>query len=405
MIKRFIHRLLLRRHFWRYATFSEVAEIYVSRTIRLFALRMVAVFTSIYLLQEGFGLFSLALFWAAFFFYKAVVAWPAALLIAKIGPKHSTFVSNILAATGMVFLSFVGDYGWWALGGWLVLHAASSCLYDLSYLVNFSKIKSVKHAGKEIAFMNIFEKVASSISPIVGGFLAFLAGPSSVMVVAAVLFMVAALPLFFSDEPTRTGQKLSFRGFPWRLARRSLFAETAVGFDVFTAGTAWTLFMAVVIFAGDGNEIYAKVGLISSVTLVAALAASYAYGKVIDRRKGGELLRFGTIANAFTHTMRAFVATPTGVVFANIMSEGAVTAYSMAFIRGVFDTADLSGRRIAYLYLIEVALNLGATIASLVLAVLIWFVPGDDLSLRTFFIFAAFTTLFIATSRFNLYRK
>lgn len=404
MFQTLIHRLLQRRHFWRYATFSEVAELYISRTMRLFALRMIAVFTSIYLLQEHYSLVFLAFFWAAFYAFKIPTAWPSALLIARVGPKHTTLISNILAAIGMIFLPFVPEYGFWALGLWCVFQAASACLYDMSYLVDFSKVKNIEHAGKEMAYMNIFEKVASGISPVIGGFLAFWAGPEVVMVIAAVLFLLAAAPLFKSGEPTRTHQKLDFSGFPWRTTWRSLVAETAVGVDVFVTATGWTLFMALVIFAGDGNEIYAKIGLLSSVTLFTALLASYTFGKLIDHRRGRELLEASTYLNSFIHIMRAFVSSPVSVIFTNVLNEAATTGYSMAFTRGMFDTADASGKRVVYLFLIEMVVNLGATLGALLLALLVILLP-DEAGLRLFFIFAAFITLLIMTPRFMLYRK
>lgn len=404
MIQAIIHRLLERRHFWRYASFSEIAELYASRTMRLFALRMVAVFTSIYLYQEGYSLVFITFFFAAFFGYKTLFSWPSALIIARIGPKHGTLISNILAAISMLFLPFVPEYGVWAIAAWGFMQASSTCLYDLCYLVDFSKVKNVDHAGKEIAFMNILEKIATGISPVVGGALAFIAGPQIVMLLASVLFLIAALPLLKTVEPTLTHQKIDFRGFPWRTTWRSLVAETGVGFDNFVTGTAWILFIAVVIFAGDGHEVYAKVGALASVALVAALVASYTFGKLIDRRRGGDLLKAGTILNSFIHAMRIFVTTPVSIIFANILNEAATTAYSMAFTRGLFDTADYSGKRIAYLFLIEVVVNLGNAIAALVFAVILSFAPVD-MGFKIFFVVSSLAVLFIGAPRFMLYRK
>lgn len=404
MIQKIIHRLLLRRHFWRYASFSEVAEIYASRTMRIFALRMVAVFTSIYLLQQGFPVYFIAFFFAAFYGYKALFSWPSAYIVAAFGPKHATLFSNILAAGSMAILPLVPEYGIWAVAAWGLLQASSTCLYDLAYMVDFSKVKNSEHAGKEIAFMTILERVATGISPLVGGLLAFLAGPQIVMIVAAILFLLAALPLFRTAEPVRIHQKLEFRGFPWRTTWRSLVAETAVGFDIFTTGTAWTLFLAIVIFAGDGNEIYAKVGVLASVSILAVLFASYAFGQLIDRRRGRELLRTGVILNSFTHMARFFVSTPVSVVLTNVINDITTTAYSMAFTRGMFDTADSTGRRIVYLLFIETTVNLGFMLAAIVLGSLLLVLPAD-LSLRTFFIIAAGYVLVINTPRFALYRK
>lgn len=404
MIQALIHRLLQRRHFWRYATFSEVAELYASRTMRLFALRMVAVFTSIYMYQEGYSLIFITFFFAAFFFYKTLFAWPAALIVAQIGPKHGTLISNLLAAISMVFLPFVPEYGIYALLAWSLFQASSTCLYDLSYLVDFSKVKNVDHAGKEIAYMNILEKVATGVGPVIGGVIASLFGPQVVMMIASLLFVLAAIPLFKTGEPTRIHQKLDFRGFPFKTTWRSLLAETAVGIDVYATGTAWTLFMMVIIFAGDGREIYAKVGILASVALVSALFASYTFGKLIDHRRGGELLKITVILNALTHAFRPFVGSLPGAVASNIANEAATTGYSMAFTRGMFDTADITGHRVVYLFLMELVVNLGASLAALVLGCML-LVLGDEPGLKSYFFVVAIVVLAIASPRFALYRK
>lgn len=404
MIQSLIHRLLLRRHFWRHATFSEVAELYASRTMRLFALRLISTFTAIYLYQDGYSLLFIALLFVGFFGYKTLFAWPSVLIVSSIGPKHGTLISNILAAISLLILPFVPIYGIWAIVGWALFQASSTCLYDLCYLIDFSKVKSMRHAGKEIAYMNILEKVATGVAPIIGGFLAYVAGPQVVMFVAVGLFLLAAMPLFQTGEPIPIRKTISFEGFPWRTTYRTIVAQAAVGFDVFTTGTAWVLFITVVVFAGDGNELYAKIGALASVTIVAALVASYGYGKLIDHRRGGALLRFSVLLNSFVHLVRVFVVTPVGVLLTNILNEAGTTGYSMASTRGVFDTADMSGNRVAYLYLVEVAVNLGAALAALALAVLL-VMTNDIAGLKLLFILAAGVTAIIASAKFALYRR
>lgn len=405
MIQKIIHRLLLRRHFWRYASFSEVAEIYASRTTRIFALRLVATFTSIYLIQQGYSLVFIGLFFVCFYLFKVLFAYPSARIIAASGPKHATLISNILIAISMIFLPLVPEYGIAALVLWGVFQGASTCLYDFAYMVDFSKVKSIEHAGKEIAFMNILEKIAASIGPIIGGLLAFFAGPEVVMFIAVALFLLAALPLFKTAEPVRIHQKLEFRGFPWKTTWRSLVAETAVGIDVFAAGNAWAIFMAVVVFSAASNQIYAEVGVVTSIAIVAALLASYTFGRLIDGQKGRGLLRYSTMVNSVTHILRMFATTPFSVVLINILNEGATTGYAMAFNRGIFDTADATGRRIVYLLFIEIAVNLGMALAAALLALTVWLIASNLLALQIFFTISALLTLLISTPRFALYRK
>jgi MFS family permease len=405
MVKGIIHRFLLRRHFWRYASFSEVAELYASRSMRLFALRMTMTFTSIYLLQEGYELLFICVFWAGFYGLKALFAWPAARLVAHFGPKHMTLYSNLLAAVSMMILPMIGgEDGLQFLVIWAIMQGASGTLYIISYNVDFSKVKSIEHAGKELAYMNIIEKLSNSAAPVVGGLLATLINPEIVMYVSAVVFVVAAMPLFRTGEPVRLQQKLAVRGFPWRTTWRSIVANGAIGIDIFISANAWTFFLAIVVFAGSGAAIYAQVGAATSVTIWAALASSYVFGKIIDKRRGKSLLRFGVLLNSLVHIFRVFIVTPVGVVMANLLHEIASAGYNMAFTRGLYDTADITGRRIVYLCFAEIASCVGAMASSLLIALLL-LEFNEKLSLQLFFAAAGVLTLYIMAPRFALYKK
>lgn len=405
MLYRIIHRILLRRHFWRYATFSEVAELYVSRMFRMFALKFVAVFTSVYLFELGYGLVFIGLFWAAFYFLKALFAWPSAKIAARFGPKHGILYSNVISAVAMIFLPFVPEYGLAVLGVWCVLHAFSCCLNNLCYMIDFSKVKSMDHAGKEIGYMSIVEKVATGISPLVGGVVAFLFGPSAAIMLSAAFFLMSAMPLLRTAEPTRLNQKLHFKGFPWRGVWRSLVAEVGIGADVFATGNAWSLYMVVMIFALDGDEVYAKIGFFTSLTLFIGMVASYAFGRLIDRRQGLLLLWSSVIVNSLTHVFRPTVGSVAGIVANNAVNDVATTGYNMAFTRGVFDTADRSGFRIMYLFLVEIVANLGAGVASLLFSLSFYLLVVPKNGFMAFFVLIAAFTLVIAAPRFALYRK
>lgn len=406
MIQRLIHRLLLRRHFWRYATFSEVAELYASRLMRLFALKIVSVFTSVFLYQSGFELSFIAFFWLGFYIVKVIFAWPGAKLIAAVGPKHATLFSNIVSAAAMVFLPFTNhpEFGLIALGLWCALQACSSSMNDLAYLVDFSKVKNIEHAGKEIGYMTIIEKVATGVSPLIGGLLAFWAGPEVVMIISGLFFLFSAVPLLMTAEPIATHRSLDFSGFPWRLTARSLLAEVAIGIDIFTTLTAWSLFMIVAVFTSGTDQVYAEIGFVSSVTLVVSLFISYLFGRLIDRRRGWELLKAATLGNSLLHIIRGVVTTPAGVIMTNTLNEAATSGYNMPFMRGMFDTADRSGKRVEYLFLIEIAVNIGGALAAMTLGGLFLVFEGI-LSLQIFFVLAGLATLLIVTPKFALYKK
>lgn len=403
MIKTIIHRLLERRHFWRYATFSEIAELYASRTMRVIAINIVAGFTSVYLYSEGYSLAFLTIFWVCFYLSRTLALVVANLVISRFGPKHGTLYSNLLYVPAMTALGFLPQLGLPSVIIWAIFASISSSMYQLSYMVDFSKIKNIENAGKELAFMNILEKVAIGLSPVLGGVIALWFGLELVMWIAAVFFMIAALPLFKTPEPIKTRQHMKIAGFPWRANASSFIAHLGKGFDIATTGTIWSLFLVIVIFPGYGWEIYVKLGLLSSVTIITALIASYAYGKVIDKNKGGELLKITVAFNGLVHIMRIFVNSTSSIVATNISNEVATTGYGMAFMRGVFDAADLSGHRIFYLCVADIVQNIGAALAMLLLFTLTS-VFEVGLSFKIFFAIAGFFVLLIGVAKFNIYK-
>lgn len=406
MIKQLIHRLLMRRHFWRYATFSEVAELYASRMLRMLAVNMSSALLSVFLYQNGYSLQFIAGYWAIYFAFKAFVSLPAAKYAARFGPKHGILLSNLLYIPAMLAFVFVPIWGIVAIVITGLLQGLSATLYDLCHLIDFSKVKNVEHAGKELGYMNMVEKIATGLSPLIGGFIALAFGPQATMIAAAVFFVFASVPLFQTGEQMRVGQKLVFRGFPWRMAWRSMVAKLGVGVDGLTSGSVWSLYVAVAILgvSGSSNAVYAQLGALLSVVLLAAIAASYAYGRLIDNRRGGDLLRITVVANALVHATRPFVVTPVATAALNVANEAATTGYVMAFTRGMFDTADRSGHRVTYLFCLEVIVNAGAAFAGALLFALIGLM-GDPLdAMRVLFFVTAGVSLLIATPKFLLYR-
>lgn len=399
--------MLLRRHFWRNATYSEIAELYVSRMLRMAALYIASAFMSIYLYQNGYSIGHIALFWAAFYLFKAIAALPIAGLVARIGPKHAILVSNLLYIPSMIGFVFLPQFGPWLLLPVLILQGTSASMYWIGYTIDFSKVKSVEHAGKEIAYMNIIEKITTSVSPLIGGVMALLFGPQFVLVVAALLFALAAVPLLRSGEQVQTGKKLVFKGFPWRLIFQHWAAQIAVGYDVFASGTVWTLYTAVIVIGistDSNNEVYAITGVLMSVVLIATLVSSYVYGRIIDKKGGNLLMKASVVANALTHLIRPFITSPVMVAGANVANEVATTGYTMPYTRAVFDNADLSGHRATYLGMVDTLSNIGAFLAAGTLGLLVM-LTGGNVGLTNFFFVAGIVALFVLTSRFSLYKK
>jgi MFS family permease len=392
MLQRFIHRFFRPRHYWRSVSFDEIAELYTSRLIMVFAVNIVNLFAAVYLYKLGYSIQFIAWFYAAWYAFKVPFAVIAAKYAAYFGPKHGILLANILRIPSLIAFALVAvlpsQQAIVAIVLFGFFQQMAATLYDLCYTIDFSKVKHSEHAGKEIGTMQIMEKTAKIISPVVGGIIASLYSPQATIIVACVLFILAAFPLFRSVEPTRTRTTFRLSGFPWRLALPTLIAETVVGFDFVASGTVWLLFTTTVIFSGMGEGIYATLGSLASLGVLISLVASWTFGQIVDRHKGGILLTVGTIANSMIHLFRPFTASPSAVMGVNIANETATSAYAMPFTRAVFDVADDSGFRITYLMYIEMMLNFGAALGSTLFALFVSGL-GDRHGMECMFVVAA----------------
>lgn len=405
MIERMLSRIFVRRHFWRHATFSEVAELYASRVLRMTALHLVGGFLSIYLYKNGYSISFIALFWLAFNLLKALISLPAAKLISIIGSKRAIFVANILYIPAMVGFAMLPTYGVWMLLPVLIFEAISAAMYAIAHNVGFSKIKSLSHGGRELAFMHIMEKAAGGLSPVLGGFLALWFGPQVVLIISSVLFLVAAVPLFRTGEKVRLGKPLNLRALPWRLVRGHAVAQSVLGFEYIVMNTVWTLFVSLtVVGVSSGDSIYAVLGILSSVVLFASLIASFVYGKIVDGKKGKDLMKISAVFLSLTHLFRGVIGSPVAAGAMNAATEASYTGVLIPYFRALFDNADRSGNRIAYLGFMEMLTGLGAVAATGVLYLLTLFM-GDIEALKWTFIVAVPVSLLFMTARFPLYKR
>lgn len=125
---------------------------------------------------------------------------------------------------------------------------------------------------------------------------------------------------------------------------------------------------------------------------------------MIDRKAGDLLIKYGVIFKALGHLFRPIVGGPVGAAVTGATAEISTTAYSMSFMRGVFDIADSSGFRLTYILMIEMVVNVGAALACVLAAVLFSLLEMRD-AFMIYFVAAACYILILTLPRFVLYRR
>lgn len=404
MFRRITNLLMPTRAYWRTAPFAEMAQLYASRFMRTVAQNLVGSFVLVILYQKGYPV--VHLFWivAGYYSLRVVMSVLAAYVVAWFGPKHTLLFSNILAVPALVSLAMIDEYAFAGVVGYFVFEAISLSLLLIATDVQFSSVKNSDKVGRELAWMRTAERIAAGVSPAIGGFLAYRFTPESVMWVAALLMLVSALPLFGTAESMQNHQKIVFRGLPWRRFWHQFRMSVACGTDIAASGPVWALYIAIAIFGTQDSKVYAEMGVMFSLSIIASLVISRIYGVLIDRKRGRQLFYFGAGLSSIVHISRSLISTPLGVAAVNVVNEVGTSAYSLPYVRAQYEVPDgVPGYRVVYFALLAMSQYIGAMLFMLVAAGFVVQL-GEIRGMQLAFIFAAYMYLFYIQNGFPALR-
>ncbi|MDZ7786371.1 MAG: MFS transporter [Candidatus Saccharibacteria bacterium] len=401
MLKKLIHKVLRHRHFWRDATFDELSEVYIAMAFRSFALGMIGIFVPVYILTLGYGISTVALFYAVYFLCRIFLDFAAAYVIARFGPKHTLFIGYVVQILAAGSFSLVGAIGFPLYLSALIWGAASSLTFT-SLHVDFSKIKHSDHGGKEVGYLNILQRVGGMIGPLIGGVVATLFNPELLFATAVLVLLLGLLPLFKTAEPVKTRQKLAFRELRVDKIKRDFLSVSFLYVENNLRVVLWPAFLTLFVFA---ENIYGTIGILASLGFFTSITAAYFAGKLVDSQKGWLLLRVTSIANAFVYGLRPFAQSVVGVLGINVISDSLTVAYRIPFKKGFYDAADQHpGLRIVYITSVEA---FGSLIKSVVWVqlFLLTYVLSTYQVIVAGFIIAGVCSILMNTQRFTALKR
>ena len=346
MLRSFIRRFFEPRHYWRSVGFDELSELYVSQLLRSLGVSLIGIFAPIYLYKLGYSIQDIALFNVFWFLLRPIFDIANAFLIGKIGPKHSMLLAALLHVGYLGLLISLPDLKW-PLMLVAVIGSEAYGLYLLSIQVDFSKVKHAKHGGEELGYLTIVDKIGGILGPLVGGLIASFYDPRYTIALSMLVLIASIFPLFISNEPVRVNQDVTFRKLKIKEHIRDYISVIPFTLENSVSLIIWPLYAAIFLL---GSNVFAKLGGIITVSTISMIFLSRAIGRVIDKSRGRDLLRLGTVVNAFLHLVRPFVTNITGVLAVGVINEPITASYRMPYMKGYFDASDSQpGYRIAYL--------------------------------------------------------
>lgn len=351
MLKKIVDKILRHRHPWRDISFNELSEIYVTMMMRSLAISMTGIFIPVYLYQLHYSITAITSVFAMYFTARIVLDFAAAYTVARIGPKHTLVIGQFLQiATSAMFLTLPQMH--WSLLLVGIVWGSSASFFFIPFHIDFSKVKHAVHGGKEIGFEQIMEKIGFALGPLVGGVVATVLGPRYIFLVSIVMLIGGLWPLFRTEEPVRVHQKLHYSGLHLSKIKRHLPSYVGLNVENTLCLMLWPLYLAVVVI--PGTSVFAKIGLLASVSVLFSITAAHTAGKKVDNHDGRRLLRISATINGLIHFCRPFVTLYPVAFGLNILNEIVTIGYRLPFTKGVYDLADdLPGYRIVFISTME----------------------------------------------------
>lgn len=363
---------------------------------RSVAVGSIGVFVPIYLYMLGHSIVDIFLVYAWFGTVAAIASLGVARLVARFGPKHVILASYVMQLLSSLLFLTHGDHSWplYLLGG---IWGLATNMFFVPYHIDFSKIKHVDHSGKEVSYMLIMQKVGLTAGPLVGGVVAAVFGGQYVFVIAAIIMAIGALPLLMSGEPVRTHQSFDLN-IPLHKVGRGLAAYTSwVTADIISKA-AWPAYVGIFVLL---ENVYVKLGLLSSASVGISVIATILFGKMADKNHGRKMIRKASLFGAIVELTRPFVTTLPQTIGLNILYDTSKIGYTLPFVKGMYAAADeLPGHRVAYMGVIEAIGNMGRAFACWLL-VLVGLSFSARTTLSVAFVVSAIAVLGVSLERFR----
>ncbi|MDQ5958657.1 MAG: hypothetical protein QG562_476 [Patescibacteria group bacterium] len=400
MIQKIIDKLMRRRHYWRTVSFDDLSELYVTQFLRSLSLNLIGIFVPIYLFKMGFDISNIAIFYFIWFLVRPIMLYPMTRLIGYLGPKHAMVFSVVAQIVYLTLVISIGTMQWplWLLA---VFGSLSYGLYRMAFDIDFSKVKHRSHGGKEIGYMQIFERFGGIVGPIVGGLVAGFIDPRYTFALAIVILLGSLIPLLATAEPLKQRKHVIIKGFPLRRYRRNILASGAYQIQEITVLTIWPLFLGAFVIV---NNTYQIMGFLTAMGTVLAMLSALIIGKFVDNNKSKQLFNTGAYINSFILILQTMVTSALGVFVINFFREPLAAMYRIPFMKGRFDDADSAvGYRIVYFMYIEYIIAIFNVILWSVIYLLSTYYSGK-FALQTAFIIAAIMSIVMTKQRFNALR-
>ncbi len=376
----------LRTMYVNYLIHKEIDDLYVSVFIKLLAESFISVFIPVFLLNLGYGIFEIILFYLVRFIALSLFMYIFFHVCSFIGVKKVLAIGTVFLILTYFSLNFLET----GLNFFIpaIMIGLSTGSYYAAYHFELSKSIQPKKEAKNISIVKIIAILTATLGPLIGAFIIDTRSFSLVFIIASILLLISIIPLFFTADFKIKKEKVNLKKiFKCDTPEKALSYQFEGFLHVFDL-LFWPIF------------IYAMIGSISDLGKIVSFASLFMIlfvkyiGKWSDKNPH-KVLETGALIYSPLWLVKLLLITPTGFFISNILNQSSRSMIELGFHKIVYADAHKRKDLIAYFTFRQINLLIGRIVMFLI-ALFCYFVISEKsiyALCQVIFIIAAFVTV------------
>jgi MFS family permease len=323
-----------------------------------------------------------------FYIICGITSLTSLLPIARLGKRfgHTTllFVSHVLFAIFLLLL-FFSQTNHWLVFAAAVVEGVQISFFWPSYFTLITKSAAKKHLGEDLGLIQFLLRLASLISPAIGGTIAVFFGFDTLFLTGMLFVAFTAIATsFMKPEPEHDRVSLSeFREWMREAAFKSL-ALSYIGRYVNDAVyVLWPVYIFVLLGAVD------SVGYLHTLSLFLAMLITFVGSMSIDHSKSKKPFVLSGVALSFLWLLRAQIISFWHIAIIDTVDKLTSNFYWLAY-DSRFMKRGKGSQAFSYFMYREIIIQMAVIVFWSILALLFWLIEFDW---NTLFVVAAIGVL------------
>ena len=339
----------------------ELQKLYWSQGFSTLAGGLVAIFIPIFLLNIGYSLATVFSYMALYGLFCIPTLYIALRLLPKFGANRFMAIASVCQAIFLVLLITLPTHHWplpvlALLAGWV------NSTYWPPFHANFAVARTPSKSGRQLSYIYTVIAIAGALSPAVGGIMATVFDIKLVYAVAAVFFVISAIPMFI-------GRK-GFKPVDFKLRRlkdmhikSDLSAYSGWAIVESTEQVVWPIMISFIVAS------YASIGLLSSIVVGTGIFTTLYVGRRLTQKGEKHYIRRGSATMSLTNFARMFTGGVAGIFSMNLMSGISFHLLTVSLFTRFYRHV-ANGNTLEYLFAMEAVYGLTLAIFYSALALL-----------------------------------